>query len=368
MRLPVRSVLVTGGAGFVGASVARRLRAEGLAVRVLDDLSRGRPDRLDGLDVELVVGDVRSARAVREAVEGIDAIVHLAWVRPEGGTHGERVAHDVNVTGTFNVLAAARDLQVGHFVYASSAAVYGGKAPFLLHEEVPTQPYGMEGAQKIAAEAYLRHQATQGGTAATILRLFSVYGPGQEDGLVARLVGAALSQEPATIHGDGTQTRDLVFVEDVAVAVAAALTAPAAAGRAFNIGSGEAVAVRTIAALISDLVGGTPHPRYVTAPHGEPRDLRASVAAASSMLGYRARVRLREGLASCLGLMQLPAPPLPQRIFPEGSETKMRVTAAPPPPVPPPGPLFSDRQPSWAVNDEEISFSFADESTREWAP
>src|SRR5262245_52158416 len=127
MRDPVRSVLVTGGAGFVGAAIARRLRAEGAYVRVLDDLSHGRAERLEGWDIELVVGDVRSARATREAAENMDAVVHMAYMPPSAGTHGERVAHDVNVTGTLNMLAAARDAGVRRFVLASSAAVYGGK-------------------------------------------------------------------------------------------------------------------------------------------------------------------------------------------------------------------------------------------------
>jgi UDP-glucose 4-epimerase len=383
MRLPVRSVLVTGGAGFIGAAVTRRLRSEGLAVRVLDDLSRGRPDRLEGWDVELVVGDVRSARAAREAVEGMDAVVHLAAVRPEGTAHAERVAHDVNVTGTFNLLAAARDAGAAHFVYGSSAAVYGGKKPYLLHEDVATQPSGLEGAQKIAAEAYVRLFAARDGLSATILRLFSVYGPEHEDGVVARLCGAALAGEPALIHGDGTQTRDFIYVEDVAVAVTAALTASGAAGRALNIASGEGIAVRTVAGMIADLVGGTPPPRYVPAPAGEARDVRASVAAAASTLGFRARVRLREGLAACLGMAELPALPLPPRIasaplpmsFPEGSETKLRSSAFSGPTVPapqiyaqPPA-LFGDRPPSWTVTDEtEISLGFATESTRDWAP
>ncbi len=382
MRYPVSSVLVTGGAGFIGAAVARRLRTEGFYVRVLDDLSRGRPERLEGWECELVVGDVRSARSAREACADMDAVVHLAWAAPVGGAHAERVAHDVNVTGTFNMLAAAREAGARRFIHASSAAVYGGRKPYLLHEDVTPQPYAMEGAQKIAAEAYVRLASQQDGLAATILRLFSVYGPDSDDGVVARFIGAAVGGEPATIHGDGTQTRDLVFVEDVAVSIIAALTAPGAAGRVLNIGSGEAVTIRTVAGLISDLVGGTPAPRYVPGPAGEPHDVRASVAAAASTLGWRARVRLREGLACCLGMAELPAPPLPPRVgappppraFPEGSETRLAAAVAPPPPTQPQvvreGPsLFGDRPPSWTVTDEaEISFGLAGESTREWAP
>src|SRR5688572_20963790 len=109
-------ILITGGAGFVGATLARRLCAEGFFVRVLDDLSRGRRERLAGLDAELMVGDVRSERVARDAACGVDAIVHLAW-RPAESPREERFAHDVNVTGTLNLLAAARDAGVKRFVY-----------------------------------------------------------------------------------------------------------------------------------------------------------------------------------------------------------------------------------------------------------
>src|SRR5262244_2955696 len=123
-------VLVTGGAGFIGAPLVRRLRAEGFLVRVLDDLSHGRRERLDGTEAEILTGDVHSERCIRDAVAGMSAIVHLAGVMPEGGPREERIAHDVNVTGTLNLLAAAAREKVGRVVVASSSAVYGARVPY----------------------------------------------------------------------------------------------------------------------------------------------------------------------------------------------------------------------------------------------
>jgi UDP-glucose 4-epimerase len=407
-------ILIAGGAGFVGAVLARRLGAEGFLVRVLDDLSRGRRERLAGLDAELMVGDVRSERVARDAVAGVDAVVHLAW-RPAESPREERFAHDVNVTGTLNLLAAARDAGVKRFVYASSASVYGGRAAHLLHEELAPQPQDLDGAHKVAAETYVRLFASRDGVPTCILRLFSTYGPDREEGLVASFTYAALAGDPVVIEGDGTQTRDLLHVEDAAAAFVAALLSPAAVGRTFNIASGEAVAVRYVAGVISELAGGLPAPRYVAARLRSPHDLRASVAAATSTLGWRARIRLRDGLAGVLGVAPPPAPPplpthrlatvsltgthvgppplpppppvaraapLPppprRQVFPEGSDTQLAPASGHPsmqlrpraPTAPPAAGLFANRPPSWAITDEaDSSFGgLADESTREWAP
>jgi len=168
---PGSLVLVTGGAGFVGGALVRRLVGEGFRVRVLDDLSRGRRDRLAGLDVELIPDDVRSERAVRRGCEGAAAVVHLAArvTRPRSARE-ERLAHDINVTGTLQLLAGARAAGVARLVFASSAAVYGARPGPLLHEDVAATPTSAEGAQKLAAETYVRLYAAQGGLAACVLR------------------------------------------------------------------------------------------------------------------------------------------------------------------------------------------------------
>jgi UDP-glucose 4-epimerase len=345
-------ILVTGGAGTIGAALTLRLRAEGFFVRVLDDLSRGRRERLAGADVELLVGDVRSERSIREACDGVAAIVHLAAVAPGLSGREERLAHDVNVTGTVNLLAAALRADVGRVVIASSAAVYGSRAPYLLSEDVAPHPATAEGVQKAAAELYAHLYHERDGLPICIARIFSTYGAHQGEGVIARFAAAARAGEPLVIHGDGTQTRDFVHIDDVVAALGLALTTPAASGRTFNVASGEAVSVRHIAALVTDIVGGMPPPRYLPAQIGEPHDVRASVAAASATLGFHARVRLREGIADCLGLVPPPrrvnwGPTSRPNAFPEGSGTKR----------PPADRLFSDRPPSWVVDEDEPEIS-----------
>jgi nucleoside-diphosphate-sugar epimerase len=315
MRLalaPGSRVLVTGGAGFIGARVVRRLMADGWAVRVLDDLSTGRRGRLEGVKVELVVGDVRSERSIHEAFAGAAAVVHLAAITaPPGNAHEERLAHDVNVTGTLNVLAAAHAAGVARVVFASSASVYGARVPYLLHEDQAAQPTTAEGAQKLAAESYVRLFAARDGLPACVLRAFSVYGPGVDGRseaapFWARMVAQAAAGEPLSIPGDGTQTRDLVFVDDVAGAFAAALTTPGVVGRVLNLASGEAVAMRHLASLLAEIAGGLPPSRYVPTPRGAPQDVRASVAAVAAVLGWRARTKVRDGLRRCFEELRPP--------------------------------------------------------------
>jgi UDP-glucose 4-epimerase len=370
-------VLVTGGAGFIGASLVRRLRAEGFLVRVLDDLSHGHRERLDGTEAELVVGDVRSERSVRDAVAGMSAIVHLAAVAPEGGGREERIAHDVNVTGTLNLLAAAMRERVNRVVVASSSSVYGARVPYLLHEDLAPHPSTAEGAQKTAAEGYARLYAERDGLPTVVVRLFSVFGPERTTGVVARFVEAARQGEQMVIYGDGSQTRDLLHVDDVAGALCQALQMPGAANRTFNLASGESVAIRHLAAMVSELGGLLAPPRYAAARPGEAHDVRASVAAAASALGFRARVRLRDGLAACLGMDAAPPPPMARpRPFAEGSESKvaalrhpsapqpqprpqaLRRSPPPPPPVAAPRstPLFGDKPASFLLDEDEISF------------
>jgi UDP-glucose 4-epimerase len=317
---------------------------------VLDDLSRGRRDRLHGVEAELIVGDVRSERSVREACAEVAAVVHLAELAPGLSPRDERVAHDVNVTGTLNLLSASVRARVGRFILGSSASVYGTRIPYLLHEDTALHPVTADGAQRAAAESYARLFHDRDGLSTTVLRCFSLYGPGREHGLVARMIDSARAGEPITIHGDGTQTRDVIHVDDAVHAVLQALTTPGAAGRVLNVASGESVSVRHIVSLVSELAGGLPPPRYVPARPNEPQDVRASVAAAAATLGFHARVKLRAGIAGCLGL----AAPPPRRLatapvrFPEGSAQMPAAKSVP---------LFSDKPPSWVI-DEEAGISF----------
>jgi nucleoside-diphosphate-sugar epimerase len=229
------------------------------------------------------------------------------------------------VTGAFLVCSAAANAGARRLVYVSSAAVYGTKAPYLLHEDLATSPATVAGAQQLAGETYAR--AYGSALSSTVVRLFSIYGPDQDEdaGVVARFLAEARAGRAPTIHGDGAQTRDFLHLDDAVSGIVAALQVPGAANRTFNLATGEPVAVRQVAALVSELARIGVPPRFAPARPGDPRDVKASIAAARSALGFRPQVKLRDGLASCLA---------PGKRFARGSGSFG---------------LFGDRPPSWAA-------------------
>ncbi|MFH0900806.1 MAG: NAD-dependent epimerase/dehydratase family protein [Pseudomonadota bacterium] len=330
-------VLVTGGAGFIGAWVVKELLARGYRVRVVDDLSRGRRERLDGMEVELMVEDVRSERVARECCAGATAIVHLAGPPPNPvGARDERRSHETNMTAIMQLGLAARAARPSRFVFASSAAVYGRQNALLLHEGLTPKPICAEGAQKLAAETYLRMFAARDGLPVVVLRLFTVYGPGQdgdceeEAPCIARFVRQVAFGEPPVIHGDGSQTRDFVHCRDAARAIVAALMTPGTAGRTINVASGHSTSIRDVALLLADLANGLP-PRFAPGKIREPYQVRASIAAMTATLGIRPKTRLCDGLLSCL---------------------EVAATSPGRPIAGSPVSLFKTRPPSWSIPDE----------------
>ena len=306
-RIPTTGacILVTGGAGFIGAAVARKLVDARFRVRVLDDMSRGSERRLAGLSVDTIIDDIRSERAVRDACDGVSGIVHLAAAEPEPRTpRDELIAHEINVTGTLHVCSAARAHGVHRAVLASTARVYGDHGRSLLHEESAPRPTSSEGAQKLAAETYVRLATERDHLPACILRIFSAYGPKEQtrssDDFVTTFVARSVAGHPATIAGDGEQTRTLVYVDDVAEAVVAALTRPGVTGRTFNVASAESPSVRHVLGCIGDILGPLPAPRFAPPRLLDPRHVRASTAAAASGLGFVARTPLENGLRACI--------------------------------------------------------------------
>ncbi|HET7677763.1 MAG TPA: NAD-dependent epimerase/dehydratase family protein [Candidatus Limnocylindrales bacterium] len=295
-----RLVLITGGAGFIGANLARLLVGRGDRLRVLDDLSIGRRDYLAGVSHELVEATLSDAAAVAAAVEGADAVVHLAAragipdsVTDPLGTFA------VNVAQTLGLLDAARRAGVRRFVFASSNAAVGDHEPpsdelQLAH---PVSPYG---ASKLAGEAYCQAYAATYGLAACALRFSNAYGPYSlhKKSVVAAWLRAALAGAPVTIHGDGGQTRDFVFAGDLARAVLAALDAPEerVAGEVFQAGTGRETTVNELATAIGRAVGRPLAIHHGPAREGDVRRNVSRVDKAAERLGYRAQVGLDEGL------------------------------------------------------------------------
>lgn len=306
-RVTGRRVVVTGGAGFIGSHVVEALAAEGWRVGVVDDLSRGRAQYVPP-EAELVVAPVQGERAAR-FVESFrpQAVVHLAAqvsvARSAEDPPGDAQA---NVLGTIAVAQACARAGVRRLITVSSAAVYGSPRCLPVGEDHPLEPLSPYGVSKLAAEHYTRVLAEQAGLEWCVLRYANVYGPRQdaqaEAGVVAAFAGAALRGEPLTVHGDGRQTRDFVYVGDVAEATLRALSVPGAGGRVLNVGTETEVSILELAEAIWRAAGRTGEvPRVHTAPR--PGDIRRSVLAcgqAARVLGFRASVPLPEGLSRTL--------------------------------------------------------------------
>ncbi len=283
------SVLITGGAGFIGAATARRLRAAGAQVRVLDDLSTGSRAALPP-GVELVVADVRDARALESALDGARLVLHLA-----GRSGVERCAQDsaeswdVNVRGTTSLLhAAARSPTVRRVVLASSAAVLAEPA----EGREGTYARSRRAAEQLAAESALPELL--------VLRYFNVYGPGQrtqgpDAPVIGRFVRAASEGRALVVQGDGAQRRDFVHVDDVAEANRAALLGELTRGT-FEIGTGRSTAISELIRLLSAALGRPLPVEHRPARPGDPRHSAAELGPARAHLGWSPRVDLREGL------------------------------------------------------------------------
>jgi UDP-glucose 4-epimerase len=293
-------VLVTGGAGFIGSALVRRLEAAGAAVRVLDDCSTGHLAYLAGTTAEVVEASVADGPAVHDALAGCDAVVHLAAragipdsVADPLGTFA------ANVTQTVGLLDAARRAGVRRFVLASSNAVLGPHEPPADEQTLP-RPASPYGASKLAGEAYVTAYAATYGLAACALRFSNAYGPRSlhKRSVVAAWLRAALAGRPLTIHGDGAQTRDFVFVDDLAAAILAVLRAPEdrVAGAILQVGTGRETTVNELAATLAAAAGRPLEVRHLAARPGDVARNTSRVDLAAERLGWRAEVGLADGL------------------------------------------------------------------------
>ena len=304
--------LVTGGAGFIGSHLVEALLRRGQKVRVLDNLSTGKRDNLSFLgrlpeeaaaNCELRVGDVRDLNTVRKSTVGADYILHHAALGSVQRSVEDPIAsNDVNVGGTLNVLKAALENQVRGIVYASSSSVYGA-APTLPREEdqfpVPLSPYA---ASKLAGEHYCSVFAKTYGLSIVGLRYFNVFGPRQDpqsqySAVIPRFIDAALHDRPLEIHGDGFQTRDFTYVENVVDANLQALNTLAAdSGGVFNIACGETYSVLDLVSFLSQLLGKNLRMVHTEPRKGDVRDSVAKITKAERQLGYRPKTSFVEGL------------------------------------------------------------------------
>ncbi len=294
-----RTVLVTGGAGFVGSNLVDELIARAIKVRVIDTFATGNRRNLNP-GAELFEADIRDGGAIRGAFDGIDCVFHVAALPRIPLSIAMPVeTHMTNVVGALNVLIAARDAGVRRVVYSGSSSVYGDQPVLPLVETMTPNPLNPYALQKYVGEQYVRMFHRLFAMQTLTLRYFNVYGPrmtfeGAYVTVLSAFVAARKRGEPLAIHGDGEQTRDFTHVSDVVAANLLAMDAEVADGRAINVGRGRNVSVNRIA----DLVGG---PRVQLEPRkGDMRNTLADIGEARRTLGWRPRISVEEGVAKLL--------------------------------------------------------------------
>ncbi len=294
-------ILVTGGAGFIGSHLVRSLLDRGDRVRVLDNLSSGSKANLAGLEVEFIDGDIRDITVVQESIKDVDTIFHLAaFISVPSSMEDPLTCYEVNLNGSLNVLLQASEASVRRVVLASSAAIYG-ESESTVAETHPLNPLSPYAASKLAMEQAAKLFSQSFSLATVCLRYFNVYGPRQSPdspyaAAIPMFIQAMLAGEPATIHGDGRQTRDFVYVRDVVEAMLLAVDGDSLAGRVFNIGGGKSVPIIELVEIMQRFFPETPDPVFGPPRQGDLHFSEADISSAERALGYRPRIDLQEGL------------------------------------------------------------------------
>src|SRR5438034_1474461 len=299
--------LVTGGAGFIGSHVAERLLAEGHRVRVLDNFSTGSRANLDfakgNRRLEIIRGDLKNLATVARAVRGVAAVFHQAAMRSVPRSVADPLgAHASNATGTLHLLvAAARQKKRPRVVYASSSSVYGEKPDLPKREDQATAPISPYAATKVAGELYASVWSRLFGVETVGLRYFNVFGPRQDPkseyaAVIPRFILWGSRGEPLQVHGDGTQSRDFTYIDNVVAANLLAARAPAASGEAFNVGCGERVSLLEIIDRLEKLLGKPLTRRHTPSRAGDVPHTLADIGKARRLMDYTPLVDFDEGL------------------------------------------------------------------------
>lgn len=295
-------VLVTGGAGFVGTNLVALLTGKtDWEVTVLDNEVSASRRNLEPYPVAFLSGDVRDVEAVREAVSGQDVVVHLAAdTRVMDSIDDPTLNFDVNAAGTLTLLEACRRANVGRVVAASTGGAILGDAQPPIHEDLPARPLSPYGASKLAMEGYLHAYGGAYGMQTAALRFANVYGPhsGHKGSVIAEFIRRMTAGEEITVFGDGTQTRDYVFVEDLVHGVLQVVENRSTG--VFQLGTGTPTSINDLLKLLTDVVGSNASVRYEPARRGEVRDTWCDVGRAKRTFGFEPRTDLRAGLAATL--------------------------------------------------------------------
>lgn len=300
----MKTYLVTGGAGFIGSHIVETLVKRGAHVRVLDNFSTSKRENLQPLNkkIELIEGDIRDRDIVSKAVTGVDYVLHQAALGSvPRSIENPAETNEVNVSGTLNLLLLAQSAGVKRFVLASSSSVYGDTPTLPKHENMPLLPLSPYATSKLAAECYALNFYHIYHLPVVCLRYFNVFGPRQDPAsqyaaVIPRFIEAFSKNNCAVVYGDGEQTRDFTYVENVVRANLSACTSEAAIGKAINIACGTRHSLNELLQSLQDIFKRKIEVSYMKAKLGDVRDSLAAIERARNLLGYEVRVQFREGL------------------------------------------------------------------------
>jgi UDP-glucose 4-epimerase len=300
-----KKVVITGGCGFIGANLVYALFKDNEVV-VIDDISTGKLENIDELiknqEITLIKGDIRDLDLLKTTFSNADYIFHLASIPSVIMSIKEpELTNEVNITGTMNVLIAAKENGVKKVIFASSAAVYGNIPTVPLTEDMPPLPDSPYGAQKLGGEHYLRVFYEVYGIATTSLRFFNVFGPKQDpkseySPVIPKFITRLVKNTPPVIFGDGNQTRDFIFVEDIVNANILAAENSASNGKSINIACGMETSVNDLAQKIKDILGKDIRAEHIEPKEGEIIRSLADISLAQTLLGFKPKYSLEDGL------------------------------------------------------------------------
>jgi nucleoside-diphosphate-sugar epimerase len=296
--------LVTGGAGFIGSHIAEALVKRGDRVRVLDNLSTGKRKNLAHIagEIEFVEADIRDYAATRQAMEEVSIVFHEAAIPSVPRSISEpQLNHDNNINGTFNVLQAAHEAEVKRVIFAASSSAYGETEVLPKQEEMLPSPLSPYAVAKLVGEYYCQVFTRVYGLETVCLRYFNVFGPRQDpsspySGVISKFITALLNGRAPMIYGDGEQSRDFTYVDNVVAANLQAAEALGAAGQVMNLGLCERTTLNQLLGELQRIIGTSLTPQYEDARAGDIRHSLADITRAEELLGYRPTVGLAEGL------------------------------------------------------------------------
>ena len=304
--------LITGGAGFIGSNIAETLLQQGKSVRILDNFLTGRRVNLETLkgDYELIEGDIRDLEICQKAMQGVRYVLHQAALPSVPRSVKNPIeSNDINISGTLNLLVAARDEGVKRFVFASSSSVYGDTPTLPKEESMPPNPLSPYAINKLVGEYYCKVFYSLYQLETVALRYFNVFGPRQDPksqyaAVIPIFLRCLLEGKAPTIYGDGEQSRDFSFVENVVEANLLATQAPKAPGNVFNIACGNRMTLNDLANLIKHELNSDIEFQYADSRPGDIKHSHAEIARAREILGYRVKVPVEEGLRRTIAWYQ----------------------------------------------------------------